>query len=86
MLDPPLQPARRVVDRAEQLELRVELRVRGGDVLVLVLAQLPLHSLTDDGGSEAVCAVNKMWKGSRIHAVRLLRTALQRSFEYRELI
>ena len=45
MLDPSLQPASRDIDGGEQLELGVQLGVGGGDVLVLVLPQLPLHSL-----------------------------------------
>jgi hypothetical protein len=41
-----MQPARRVLNREEQLELGVQLRVRGGNVLVLlVFAKLPLHGL-----------------------------------------
>ena len=45
MFDPALQPAGGDVDGGEELELGVQLRVGGGHVLVLVLAQLPLHSL-----------------------------------------
>ena len=45
VLDHPLQPARGVADRPEQLQLGVQLGVAGLYVLVLVLAQLPLHRL-----------------------------------------
>ena len=45
VFDPSLQSAGGDVDGGEELELGVQLRVGGGHVLVLVLAQLPLNSL-----------------------------------------
>ena len=45
MLDEPLQLGGRVVDRLEEVELRIQLRVGGDHVLVFVFAEFPDDSL-----------------------------------------
>ena len=46
MFDEPLELRGRVVDRLEEVELRIQLCVGGDHVLVLVFAKFPNDSLT----------------------------------------